>query len=797
MALFDSIRLGSSAAGDYEIERSLRFNKGDSPYLVRTPSSAGNRRTWTWSSWVKYTTSDHANYNIGIFQSGDGGVLITQSGGGNPAFKIRGYVAGSNTTTTQLFRDPSAWFHVVLAVDTTQSTSSNRVKLYINGVQVTSFSTESYPSQNAEGSGINNTSAHYIGSSDSGSGRFFDGYLAEINFIDGLSLTPSSFAETDAVTGEYKPKKYAGSYGTNGFYLNFSDNSGTTATTLGKDLSGNGHNFTPNNFSVSAGAGNDSLEDTPTNNFCTLNPLDSNTGINFSQGNLVVNTSAGFDLAKSTFYLTSGKWYWEVTCDDTGNGFIGVSDQDDVLNNRGGGNATSCTIRATNGDKRISGSTSSYGSAIADGDVMMFAVDKDSNKFWAGKNGTWFNSGDPAAGSNEATSALTNPVSPSVSLYDNEDYTFNFGQRAFSYTPPTGYKKICSANLPDPTIKLPDKHFDTLLYTGNNYNGTRAITGYSFQPDWIWTKNRTQATSHHIYDEVRGLGAGKELCSDKTQAEGGEAGATYGYMTSYGTGGFNVVKGSDGTNGNYNLNINGNNYAAWAWNAGGSTVTNNDGTISTQVRANTTAGFSIVSYTGNGSTGTVGHGLGVAPDCYIVKERNSSTHWYVYHKEIGATHQLKLNTNDDKANNDRWQDTDPTSSVFYLAQKTASNGSGDTYIAYCFSEVAGYSKFGSYKGNGSTDGTFVYTGFRPAWVLVKDSSSSYSWDLHDNKRDPGNVTEESLAPNLSNAKDTYDAKDFLANGFKLRSSSNSLNKSGDTYIYLAFAESPFKYSRAR
>jgi len=785
MALFDSIRLGSSAAEDYEIERSLRFNKGDSPNLFRDGGSEGNRKTFTLSVWIK--RSSRGEHSFWDFYTNDSNRTIFQLYFGN--LRLFSRVGGStqiSCSTNLELRDFSAWYHFVYAVDTTQGTQADRVKMYINGVQQTVSGT--LPSQNAD-TFVGSTNENRIGCQHDSAGNeaFFDGYMAEFNYIDGQQLTPSSFAETDSTTGEYKPIKYLGSYGTRGYYLNFSDNSGTTATTLGKDTSGNGNNLTPNNFSVSAGGGNDSLEDTPTNNFCTLNPLDSNSGINFTNGNLVVNTPGGFDLAKSTFYLTSGKWYWEVTCDDTGNGFIGVSDQEDVLNNRGGGNATSCTIRATNGDKRISGSTSAYGSAIADGDVMMFAVDKDSNKFWAGKNGTWFNSGDPAAGSNEATSALTNPVSPSVSLYDNEDYTFNFGQRAFSYTPPTGYKKICTANLPDPTIKLPDKHFDTLLYTGDG-NDNKAISGLSFQPDWIWAKKRggnNSAEHHWLVDVVRGVT--KNLSSSLADSE-----YTFtNVIKSFTSNGFTL--GTDGK-----VNRASDTYVAWNWKGGGSASSNSDGSLTSSVSANTTAGFSIGTYTGQSSgSATVGHGLGVAPDVVITKSRTSSSNWYIYHKSIGQDGWIILDSNGaaTTGNSAVWNPA-PTSSVFTYGSGLVNQGD---IVFYAFSEVAGYSKFGSYTGNGSSDGTFVFTGFRPRFLLHKDSNSTEQWQIKDTARDTSNPVDVYLHPNLSNAENTSTnaSVDFLSNGFKIRTSDGSHNTSGNTYIYLAFAESPFKYARAR
>ena len=897
----------------YEIERSLRFNDDDTAYLSRTPSSAGNRKKWTFSAWIKRGNLGGSAGEQRIFGGNANASHIYFPSNDEITWDLANEGSGSssgNLNTQQKFRDPSAWFHLVCALDTDNSTADNRMRMYMNGVEITDFGSRSNPTSGYSTNAMNNNTLHTLGYRTSGQGSAgmeFDGYMAEINFIDGQQYDPSYFGETDAITGQWNPKKYTGSYGTNGFYLNFSNNSGTTATTLGKDSSGNGNNFTPNNFSVSAGAGNDSLEDTPTNNFCTYNPLDSNTGIDFTNGNLVLNTSQGFDLAKSTFFLSSGKWYWEVTCDDTGSGFIGVSDQDDALNNRGGSNATSCTIRSTNGDKRINSSNSSYGSAISDGDVMIFALDMDNGKFWAGKNGTFFNSGDPAAGSNAATSALTKPVSPSVSLYDNEDYTANFGQRAFSYTPPTGYQSLCSQNLPDPTILLPNKHFDTLTWAGDG-SANRSITGLEFEPDWTWIKNRSQATTHSLQDSVIGFGDDKTLRSDTT---GGLAtnGNLYGYINNALSNGVSLNAGSSASSSRVNSSSSGATHVGWFWDAGetdGKTYTvtvvsdsgnkyrfdgygtsavtldlaeggtyifnypsahpfrfsttsdgthgggseyttgvtvlsstsvqivvaasaptlyyycsihsgmggqvntnstlgssNFDGSIQTTVKANASAGFSIMTYTGTGSAGTCGHGLGVVPDTIITKTRNATGNWTIYNKNLdnasSTSHRvIRLNTTAAQSGSSAlYYGNDPTSTVQHQAAYTDLNGSGETYVAYCFSGVDGYSKFGKYTGNGNADGVFIFTGFRPAVIIIKSTSQSTPWNIVTADIDGYNVVTKYLDANSSSAESTYTFLDILSNGFKARNVGGSYNQSGGTYIYLAFAEAPFKNARAR
>ena len=330
------------------------------------------------------------------------------------------------------------------------------------------------------------------------------------------------------------------------------------------------------------------------------------------------------------------------------------------------------------------------------------------------------------------------------------------------------------------TIDKPTDYFNTKLYTGNG--STQSITGVGFQPDWVWYKNRSATANHGLFDAVRG--ATKLIQSNATGAE-----QTVSGVTSFDSDGFGIGSDSDG-------NGNGNNIVAWNWKAGGSGSSNTQGDITSTVSANTTSGFSIVSYTGTGSTATVGHGLGATPSMIIIKERNNATSWIVYHHKntsAPATDYLLLNSTqatDDYA--DYFNDTSPTSSVFTIDTAGDINGSSDTYIAYCFAEKKGFSKFGSYTGNGNADGTFVYTGFKPAFFMLKRTNGTEDWVIYDNKRDPINKAERILRPNATNAESTSFFADILSNGFKLRMASEAkVNGSGDTYIYMAFAENPF------
>ena len=730
MPFFDPIRIGASgAAGDFEVERSLRFNRADTTYLERTPSSDGNKRTWTFSAWIKrgQLTSLQTFFSAGT-NNPDVIVKFTPS----DQFEVSRYGGSYQTqvTSTQLFRDPSAWYHLVAAVDTTQATASNRVKMYVNGTQITDFANSNYPSQNYEYPEINDTGfSNKIGKHGSNA-QNFDGYMAEINFIDGQQLTPSSFAETNSDTGQWVPIDTSGlTFGTNGFRLKFADNSGTTATTLGKDSSGNGNNFTPNNFSVAAGQGNDSVSDSPTNNFSTINPLVGRGGnyLTYTNGNLdfTISPASTYPKPASSFQIpTSGKWYCEWVFTTVATGVVGVGNVNTAEN--GGTDQLNGINYLYTGEIRINDSTSQGSlTALSDNDIVGVKVDSDAGTVAFTINGS-------AAGNAENISSMATPTDLVFWAYRNagggtDPVGFvNFGQRPFSYQP-SGFKALNSQNLPEPTILLPNKHFDTLLYTGNG--STQSISGLNFQPDWVWIKKR-QAENHFITDSNRG--AGLHLRSDQTTAESDDS-ATF---TAFTSDGFSLTGSGAAAP---QVNASGGTYVAWNWDAGetdGKTYTvtvvddsgnkyrfdgfgtsavtldlaeggtyvfdwsdssaqshpirfsttsdgthgggseyttgvtkddsaykttitvaasaptlyyycqnhsgmggqvntnstlgssNFDGTLQATVKANTTAGFSIITWTGNQTSGaTLGHGLGVAPKVAFVKRRDGSSNW--------------------------------------------------------------------------------------------------------------------------------------------------------------------------
>jgi len=699
--------------------------------------------------------------------------------------------------TTAVFRDPSAWYHFVCAVDTTQATASNRVRMYVNGVEQTSFSTANYPSQNFNTSFNEVSRAHSIGRNQPYNNEFFNGYLTEFNWVDGQQLTPSSFGETDSNTGVWKPKAFSGTYGTNGFFLKFADNSGTTSTTLGKDSSGNANNWTPNNFSVTAGAGNDSLVDTPTaygtdtgaggtvrGNYCTWNPLRPNAAMSYTNGNLDATSNGGSGRSGyGTFGMSSGKWYFETTGGDNSVGIANISE------------SVSATYSAA-GSYNLNGTTVSGKATYTTTDLIGCAYDATNGTIEFFKNGVSQGSSSFSAGLGLDMVAQFNGTFSAT-----RTCVANFGQRAFAYTAPSGFKALCTQNLPPVTIGATsttqaNDYFNTVLYTGD-YTTSHPITGVGFQPDLVWIKDRGLATvynySHLLYDAVRGVG--KELRSNATDAEADRGTGTTSTFRSFDSDGFTVGQ-------NYSSNEvdpTAEAFVAWNWNAGGSNATNTSGTITSTVRANTTSGFSIVTYTGNGSSGaTIGHGLGVAPSMFIVKSRGTTDSWGVYHASLGNTKGLYLETTGAAVTSSAfWNNTSPTSTVFSVSNNSINNASSTNYVAYCFAPVAGYSAFGSYTGNGSADGPFVYTGFRPRFVLMKYTNTTSYWIIFDTARNTYNLVTAGLRPNDSAAENTnLFAIDVLSNGFKVRDG-GGLNGSGDTTIYAAFAEFPFKFSLAR
>lgn len=771
----------------YSIARSLRFNSADSAYLSRTPGGAGTRTKWTWSGWVKRaafgatqsifgcgTGSSDTDYLYLAFNSSDQ-IIVS---GGTTAFRA----------TSAVYRDPSAHYHIVLAVDTTQGTANNRIRLYVNGSEVTAFGTTNNPSSSAN-TGVNQAAAHYHGRRDTSD--YANMYLSEVHFCDGTQYAASDFGETNSTTGQWVPKAPSVTYGTNGFWLSFYDN--TSTTTVARDDAGGAagaaagaNDWTASGISVTSGVGNDSLTDTPTNNYPTLNPLWKSSNATQSNGNLTATTSTAASETNVTAtvpFPTSGKWVMEVTPNAaTFSGNAGpaiVPITADITGNTVPGSATNGIQYLSGGTKQVNGSNSAYGSSWTTNDVLRVEVDMDGQTVQFFKNGT-----------GQGTIALTAGVQYMFAFdlrasSGTPGIDVNFGQRAFAGTPTTGFSALCTSNLPTPPIPKSSAQFDVALWTGDG-SSSRSITGLNFQPDLVWTKNRDATLNHALFDSVRGVGASKALYSSSAWGEAHDgtngANATYGYISSLDSAGFSLVAGSGVATTSY-TNKNTIKYVGWSWKKG------------------VTPGFDIVSYTGNGSNRTISHALGVAPRLMLVKKLSaaSSAGWMVYHADRGNTGNLYLNTtNAFVTDSTVWNNTSPTSSVFSIGTHTDVNANTQTHVAYLFAEVAGFSRFGSYTGNGSSDGVFVHCGFRPRFIMVKRTDTTGGWYIYDTARFTYNAMDNWLQPNSSGAESTGSlSMDILSNGFKPRSTNTDINASGGTYVFAAFAEFPFKYSNAR
>jgi hypothetical protein len=531
-------------------------------------------------------------------------------------------------------------------------------------------------------------------------------------------------------------------------------------------------------------------------NYAVLNPLSNlGTAQTLSEGNLkLTNTSSTWGSKFSTIGVSSGKWYAEFTVLSASLNIVGViADADTTITGTDkylGNTANSYGYFHSNGNKYNNGTGSAYGASYTTNDVIGVALDMDAGTLTFYKNNT---------SQGTAYSSLSGVfyIGCSVSSASSSSFAANFGQRPFSYTPPSGFKALNTFNLPDSTIKKGNTVMDATLYTGTG--STQTITNAaSFKPDFVWVKTRSSGSyGHALFDSVRGTP--RRLASNLTEAE--NTTGSFGQVSSFNSNGFTVATGSSdfGETGANTLT-----YVGWQWQAGqGSTSSNTSGTITSTVSVNATAGFSIVTYTGTGANATVGHGLGVAPRMIIVKGRSIAESWRVGHNSVNNgsspwNYYMALNlTNAAAAASTVWNNTAPTSSVFSIGTDSAMNSNTNTYVAYCWAEIAGFSKFGSYTGNGSADGPFSYTGFRPKFVLIKRTDTINDWAIIDTSRSSYNVSSAVLFPDLSDAEQASGnlTIDVLSNGFKLRATST--NTSGGTFIYMAFAENPFKNANAR
>ena len=772
------------ALGGALFEKSVRLDRHNTKYFYRTPSSAGNRKTYTFSAWIKrtlegstnpifnrYTANNEAGF-LGLYFNTDN--LLYFTGWSTIYFK-----------GTKILRDGNGWYHIVLAVDTTQASANDRVKIYINGEQETA-ATYNAPTQNAD-LVINESGAeHRIGNYSTNK---FDGYMAEVHFVDGQQLAPTDFGYTEFQTNVWRPKRYQGTWGTNGFYLDFRD--GTSATTLGHDRSGNGNNLSSNNFSVTADHDGDSFNITPTQ----LTPSATFDSDGQSNDHIrMANLRASADNSshrpyKCNFYLNSGKWYAEfkLTSYSAKSGstpYVGVcpaQHQKVQWLGSGSGGQKGTAMNANGVNYRDGNTFSGGGVSYGSNDVISVAIDLDQTtpKIWWAKNGTYINSGNPATNTNGAdmieSDLANNFHTIGCTLYATTGYfDVNFGHRPFTYSVPSGFKSPSEPNsgivsgittgITSPRrrhvpfnkpfeecnkkIIRPQKHFDILTWTGNGSTGQN-ITGLEFTPDLIWTKKYSDGESWGVFDSLRG--PNKRLYLNDAITEQTET-----TMSAFNEGGFRV-EGSGGGS----TNDNGQSYVGYCWKAGGHSgnfnidgiayasladasaatgvnFTNSDTGIVTvnKISANRKAGFSIVNYTGSGASGKFPTGLDQDPDWIIVKGiNNNSGSWQTWHSSFGTGYgganmnRVYMNTNsseDYSTNNTYYPDHNYASMVNMRTGDHFFNSASYNYTAYVWHKVPGYSHFGVYDGNelSGNQGPVINCGFRPAFVLIKRTDNS-------------------------------------------------------------------------
>ena len=793
----------SGAASFYPetIDQSLRFEDGNTARLSKTPSSASNRKTFTISTWVKRGNLGTNDVIFGATASGYADFFRFNSSNELEIAVANSYQIGTNAK----FRDTTNWYHIVLAFDVTQSTSTDRIKIYVNGTQQSlKVIYNAYPAN--QDYAFNNTTYHVIGSLQTAyAGYDFDGYMAEFNFIDGTALTPSSFGETK--NGVWIPKEISGlTYGTNGFRLTFANSSA-----LGDDTSGNGNDYTSSGL-----AATDVVPDSPTNNFSTFNNLhvDTDDKPTYSEGNLRMDaTSASWHNAASTFWMSSGKWYSEFRLSNVGDGcLIGIGKAPST-NTYVGTDANGYGYLAANGYVYHSNSQTQYGSSFTSGDIIGVALDMDNGNLYFYKNGTIQNSGTAVnssslVGEHWFVGCSSAGTAGEVRVNFGQDGTFNGsitagnnadenGHGNFKYSVPSGYLAMCAANLPDTTFapnqdEQGDDHHNAVLYTGTQQ--ALSVTGVGFRPDWIWFKSRNATWGNAFFDSTRGN-------TKQLKVESGTENTISDGVTSFDADGFSLAA-TTSLEGR-NQNNSGSTYIAWCWKLnGGTTSSNTDGNVTSTVQVNSDAGVSVITFPANSTNGTtIGHGLGVAPKMIIMKGRESVSAWLTYHHELGADRYVSLSSFAASAQNaDVWGNTAPTSTVFTAGLSVAglSSGGANDGVAYCFAEKEGFSKFGQYRGKGSTDGQFIFTGFKPAFVMVKSYDNNLAWFIMDNRRLAYNGARYRLIASQNNTEHSDDYIDLLSNGFKFRSTSGNVNGyPGYNYIYMAFASSQtFKFSNA-
>jgi hypothetical protein len=762
--------IGIGGSQTYEIKKSLRIRGAASASISRTMSGASTSAVArTISVWVKRGALNSAGRQC-IYYEGNtgatGNLFLCEFNNDTLRILADGTVT-STASTAAVWRDVAAHYHFVFVYDSANATAGDRLRIYVNGVRLSTTGTN--PTLNQ----AFNTGSTHVQSFGRVSTVQFDGVIADPHVIDGQALDPTYFAMTDPSTGAWVPKKYTGTYGNNGSYPSFRD--GTSLATLGYDDAGS-NDWTLNNISLTAGTTYDWLEDTPTNGFPTFNPL-SGINLGLAQANMQTAPTVASYFSRSTLAIPStGQWYVEFTFGNSVNHIVGLS-SGKTSNNSNLGQGTS-EIGYYWNSQCLKNNVAQSGTweATTTNDVVGMAVDSAAQTVTFYKNNV-------ATGSTVSYAGFGDVFVAAGTFTTGGNILVNFGQRPFSYTPPSGYKALSTKNLPTPAVKKGSRYFNTLLYTGNNDN-PQSITGAGFQPDLIWLKNRAAASHGIVVDAVRGRSA--HISTSVTSAQATDS-STQG-VTSIDADGFSVDDDPASYGSSNDLT---NAYVAWLWKEAAGLM-------------------DIVTYTGSlttTGTQTVPHNLGVAPSLILSRSLNvagvDSGNMGVWHHSLAANKALFLNTTAaqfDTVSSGGGTKTPPTSTDFYQTYNSGFGITGNNYIAYLFAEVEGFSKMGSYTGNGSADGPAIWTGFRSRWVMIKRTDTTGNWVLIDTARNTSNLSNFVLYGNLSQAEDAPSVGrviDILSNGFKLRGTDSDVNTSGGTYIFVAIAECPFKYANAR
>jgi hypothetical protein len=843
---FNSSQASNVAKNSLRIASSNGNGTGNlSTYLSKRFSGSGNCKKWTFSTWYKPTANNvtgnqilhagsNSNNNVSLTLSGYNGLFLTQTIGG---------VVTTVLATSSYFYDPTSWYHLVVNFDATNATPSNKLKFFINGEEITDFKVDNRNSITNTEYFVGSACIHHIGGNiydppATPSSNFGDYQITETTFVDGLQLDSSYFGGFNSILNTWIPKKYNGSFGVNGFYLNYSDTS-----LIGKDNSGLNNNFIGNNINLTEPLSSylyDLSVDVPGNygldigrggevksNYSTFNYYNKHSTINVTKGAL---SAFSTNIAKSrsvvaTMGVSYGKWYceFEVMSGNTDKG-ITIGTVNHTFSAYEPSTAApelypgyidgSYGYYGNDGKIYHKNASKTYGNTYTMGDIIGMAMDIDNLKLYFSKNGIWQNSGNPVLGTNPAAtlSAISAAWFPAIGLFKTQSVVANFGQKPFAFAAPIGFKSFCTYNLVEPIIKVPNQYFRNINYTGSNSTVTYSTS--TFSPDLIWIKNKNASTDHLIIDTTRG--ATSALAANKSDQQ------TFINNINFTTNGISLPTGDIRYNNDFQ------NYISWNFKKG------------------ILPGLDIVSYRGTGTKSeNINHSLQAEPSVILIKSLSGDVPgiWSMWHKSTYALlkgqYWLALNSTNTAFNpgappgsidGNPLGNSLPTSSYFNVGFNNNTSGytlnvpngipptsnwrpqgtnylpagiptNFNNFIAYLFTDVDGFSRFNFYTGNGLSDGPYVWCGFQPALIIVKSAIGNIAgnWAMYDNVRGKKNANNFVLYSNLA-AQQTEHSNlgiDILSNGFKIKGNNSDINAVQNVYIFLAFAELPAKYSLAK